>query len=111
VDFLQFIGTIAPNLAPALLISFLTIKLVLEFIKERRELLENFKVERKEWRDAYEALLRESRLTQDNDLKNYHTTLVQTVAVERDIVNQVHRLNNEIQRFFVEFGRKPSGSD
>jgi hypothetical protein len=98
-------------LAPALLISFLTIKLVLEFIKERRELLDSFKIERKEWRDAYEALLKDSRVNQDSDLKNYHSVLVQTVSVERDIVNQMHGLRNEIQKFILELGRKPSGSD
>ena len=106
MDTLQFIGSIAPSLAPSLLISWVLIRVILEFLKERREQQESFRVERKEWRDAYEKALQEAREARNTDIANYHKLLVDVTSLGRDMVNQMHALKNEITKFLLERGRR-----
>lgn len=118
LDTLQFIGAIAPSLAPALLISWVLIRVILEFLKERREQQESFRLERKEWRDAYEKALEEARAAlvearnaRMMDIGNYHKLLVDVTALGRDLVNQMHALKNEITKFLLERGRRGGGNE
>ena len=111
MDTLQFIGTIAPSLAPSLLISWVLIRVILEFLRERREQQEAFRVERKEWRDAYEKALQESREARIADITNYHKVLVDITALGRDLVNQMHALKNEIQKQWLDSARKRGSGD
>lgn len=111
MDTLQFIGSIAPSLAPSLLISWVLIRVILEFLKERREQQEGFRVERKEWRDAYEKALAEARETRMTDINNYRTTLIEVTALGRDLVNQMHALKNEITKYLLDEGRRKLGGN
>lgn len=111
MDTLQFIGTIAPSLAPSLLIAWVLIRVILEFLKERREQQESFRVERKEWRDAYEKALAEARDARMADITNYRTALVDITVLGRDMVNQMHALKNEITKFLLDGGRRGPGND
>lgn len=109
METLQFLGSIAPNIAPSLLISWVLIRVILEFLKERRELQEGFRVERKEWRDAYEKALAEARTARDVDIKNYQALLVEVTTLARDITNQMHALKGEITKFLLSKGRRETG--
>jgi hypothetical protein len=111
LEFLQFLGTTAPTLAPSLLISWVLIRVVLEFLKERREQQEGFRVERKEWRESYEKALAETREARWTDIKNYQTTLVEITALGRDMVNQMHALKGEITKFMLKGGRREAGGN
>lgn len=111
MDTLQFLGTIAPSLAPSLLISWVLIRVILEFLKERREQQEGFRLERKEWRDAYEKALAEARDARMMDINNYRTALIDITALGRDMVNQMHALKNEIQKYLLDEGRRKAGKE
>jgi hypothetical protein len=100
VELLQFLGTVAPNLAPSLLIAWLSIRIILEFLKERREMQEAFRAERKEWRESYDLLARD-----------YRTSLIDVTALGRDMVNQMHALRGEITKFLLDEGRRKSGGN
>lgn len=111
MDTLQFLGSIAPSLAPSLLISWVLIRVILEFLKERREQQEGFRIERKEWRDAYEKALAEARAARMTDISNYQATLVEVTALGRDLVNQMHALKNEITKYILDEGRRKLGGN
>lgn len=111
MDTLQFLGTIAPSLAPSLLISWVLIRVILEFLKERREQQEGFRVERKEWRDAYEKALAEARDARMMDINNYRTALVDITALGRDLVNQMHTLRNDIAKILSDRARRGGGDE
>lgn len=111
MEFLQFLGTTAPTLAPSLLISWVLIRVVLEFLKERREQQEGFRVERKEWRESYEKALIEARIARDVDIKNYQAVLVEVTALVRDMINQMHALKGEITKFVLKNGRREAGGN
>lgn len=121
---LTFLGNLAPNIAPSLLIAFVSIRIILEFLKERRELLESFRAERKEWRDdydqlakeiggKYDELVRELKASYDQASKDYRASAVEFAALGRDMVNQMHALKGEITKFIVADGRRKTsgGSD
>ncbi len=109
MDFMQLLGTISPALAPTLLIAYFSIRLILEFLKERRETEEAHRLERKEWKESSEALAHQIREEYNKLIANYHNSIVETVAIGRDITNQMHTLKNEIQKMLLELGRKASG--
>lgn len=111
MDTLQFLGTIAPSLAPSLLISWVLIRVILEFLKERREQQEGFRIERKEWRDSYEKALAEAREARMTDINNYRTALIDITALGRDMVNQLHALKNEVQKYLLDDGRRRTGGN
>lgn len=100
MEFLQFLGTVAPQLAPTLLISWVLIRVVLEFLKERRELVESHRVERKELRDSHEQLAR-----------SYQASLVDITALGRDLLNQMHGLKGEITKYLLDEGRRKTSKN
>lgn len=105
MDFLQFLGTISPSLAPTLLISYLSIRLILEFLKERRELLAAHQAERKEWREALDTIIKDTRVESEAYSKAYTTLLSDTVKIGRDLENQMHNLKGEITKYILAEGK------
>lgn len=100
MEFFQFMAQAAPQLAPSLLISWVCIRIILEFLKERRELQDAHRAERKEWQAGYEQLARD-----------YRKDLVDVTALGRDIVNQLHALKGEVQKYLLDEGRRKLGGN
>lgn len=106
MDFLQFLGTVSPALAPTLLIAYFSIRLILELLKERRELLEAHRVERKEWKEETDQMAKLFRDEYEKMAKAYHTMVVETTALGRDMTNQLHTFKNEFQKILLELGKR-----
>lgn len=111
MEFLQFIGQVAPQLAPALLISWVCIRIILELLKERRELQEVHRAERKEWQSALEILAKDTRATLEQIAKDYRATAIEFATLGRDIVNQMHALKNEVTKYLLDDGRRKLGGN
>lgn len=97
----QFIGESSPGVAVAVLCLYFYNVLTVRYLDERKDMLQGLAAERKEWNDKLERLL-----------DRYDLRTTEFAAVGRDMINQIHGLKGELQKWMLNEGRnRQAGGD